>query len=63
MAFFVLFGVLERVSGYVVLFLRLPVPFCEERKPLRGLDQDNPAEAGLNWSPLLFILKPWMDNR
>ncbi len=24
------------------------------------LAQDNPAEAGLNWTPLLFVLKSWI---
>jgi hypothetical protein len=27
-----------------------------------GLDQDNPARAGLNWTPIVFVLDSWMDT-
>jgi hypothetical protein len=60
MAFFALLGVLRgrlRRTG-----VRLPVPLCGDRKHLCGLDQDNPAKAGLNWTPIVFILDSWMDT-
>jgi hypothetical protein len=55
MALFVLIGVLRGFPA--AAYRRTP-----HRKPLCGLDQNKNCSF-LNWTPIVFILYSWMDNR
>ena len=54
MAIFVLLGVLRGFPA--AAYRRTP-----HRKPLCGLDQNKNCSF-LNWTPIVFILRSWMDT-